>query len=327
LTQGPEAVKKGGQANKGEMTMLWRKLKKVGWQVAAALGALSLTACATVPEQTPQAAVQAEARPAMWRVSDADTTIYLFGTIHLLPEGVNWRTPGLERALQASDELVTEVVFPEDPAVMAQTMMKLALSPGQPPVLERVPEAVRPALAERIKRSAVPEQVLNQLETWAVVMMLMSTSFQELGLNPELGVERAVEAVFKERGRPESGLETLEQQLGFFDGLSEEAQRAMLASVAEDTETSRAQFMAMMEAWRTGDVEAISRTFDTELEAHPELLDVLLRRRNANWTDWIAERLQRPGTVFVAVGAGHLAGPHSVQNMLAARGISAQRVQ
>jgi uncharacterized protein len=307
--------------------MLWRKLKKAVWQSVAAFGAFSLTACATVPVEAPQAAVQAQARPAMWRVSDADTTIYMFGTIHLLPKGVNWRTPALERALQTSDELVIEVVLPEDPTIAAQTMMKLALSPGQPPVLERVPEAVSPALAERIKLSAVPEQVLNQLETWAVVMTLMSTSFRELGLDPDLGVERSVEAVFKGQGKPVTGLETLEQQLGFFDGLSEEAQRAMLTSVAEDTETSRAQFMAMMEAWRTGDVEAISRTFDTELEAHPELLEVLLRRRNAHWTDWIAGRLQQPGTVFVAVGAGHLAGPNSVQNMLAARGISAKRVQ
>jgi uncharacterized protein len=83
----------------------------------------------------------------------------------------------------------------------------------------------------------------------------------------------------------------------------------------------------MLDAWSRGDLKGIARTFDDETQMSPELKDALMRRRNARWAEWLARRLDRPGTVFVAVGAGHLAGADSVQKMLEARGIKAKRVQ
>ncbi len=58
----------------------------------------------------------------------------------------------------------------------------------------------------------------------------------------------------------------------------------------------------------------------------PELYEALLTRRNRAWTDWLIARLDRPGTVLFAVGAGHLAGRVSVQSMLAGRGFTARRI-
>jgi len=63
------------------------------------------------------------------------------------------------------------------------------------------------------------------------------------------------------------------------------------------------------------------------LEATPELAQVLLIQRNARWAQWIKQRLTQPGTVFIAVGAGHLAGKGSVQEQLKALGISSARVK
>ena len=284
-----------------------------------------LTAAVAAPAQAPKAA--AAARPAMWKVADADTTIYLFGTIHLLPEGLAWRSGAVEQALSGADELVLEVANVSDPMAAAGVMMKLGLSPGLPPVAQRVPKDKQAALKAMIAESGVPEAVLDRMETWAVGLSLLGVTFKRLGLDPELGVETQIEAPFRKSGRKVVGLENVEEQLGFFDTLSEDAQRAFLISTLDDSEEARAQFKAMLDAWVKGDVKGVARTFNDETALSPELRAKLLGARNARWAEWLDARMDRPGTVFVAVGAGHLAGTDSVQALLKKRGLKAKRVQ
>jgi uncharacterized protein YbaP (TraB family) len=267
------------------------------------------------------------ARPALWKVADEDTTLYLFGTIHLLPEGRAWRSPEFDAALTGSDELVLEVADIDDMMATAQAMAKLGVSPGLPPIAERVPVEKRAALRAMIAESGYPEAVLDRLETWAAALPLLGVTFKRLGLDPKLGVERQIGAPFRTAGKKVTGLETVEQQFGFFDTLSEEGQRALLLSVVEDNKDTQAQFRAMLDAWSSGDVKGVARTFDDETQISPELKSVLMSRRNAAWADWLERRMETPGTVFVAVGAGHLAGGESVQAMLRKKGLKAKRVQ
>jgi uncharacterized protein YbaP (TraB family) len=293
-----------------------------GLKKALALaGALAVAACASM-QATP-----APKGPALWKVSDADTTIYLFGTIHLLPEGQAWRTPVLEQAIDSSDELVIETILGNDPQASARRLMRLGSSPGLPPLVERVPEARRAALTKFIKDAGIPAGALDRLETWAAALTLTSVSFQQLGLNPALGVEKGLEANYEGKKLPISGLETVDQQLGYFDGLSESAQRDFLLSVLEDPNAAKREFNEMLKVWSVGDVKGIARTFDAGLKNSPELRGVLIGKRNANWAEWIDKRLEKPGTVMVAVGAGHLAGAESVQEMLRAKGVKAVRIQ
>jgi uncharacterized protein YbaP (TraB family) len=266
-------------------------------------------------------------RPAMWKVADADTIVYLFGTIHLLPEGRGWRTPAMDEALARADELVLEVADIDDMMESARAMAKLGMSPGLPPIAERVPESKRAALRAMIAESGYPEAVYDRLETWAAALPLLGVSFKRLGLDPTLGVERQIGNPFRAAGKTVTGLETVEQQLGYFDTLSEDAQRALLLSVVEDSADTKAQFKAMLDAWASGDLKGIERTFDDETQMSPELKAALMSRRNAAWADWLERRMERPGTVFVAVGAGHLAGRDSVQTMLKKKGLKAKRVQ
>lgn len=291
----------------------------MNWLRLALAGLLPLTACAA--EAAPAA------RPAMWKVADADTTVYLFGTIHLLPEGQGWRTPVMESALAGADELVLEVADVDDMMASAQAMAKLGMAPGLPPIVERVPEDKRAALRAMIAESGYPEKLFDRLETWAAALPLLGVTFKRLGLDPALGVERQIGAPFKTSGKTVTGLETVEQQLGYFDTLSEDAQRALLLSVVEDSKETRTQFKAMLDAWAKGDLKGIERTFDDETQMSPELKAALMSKRNAAWAEWLAKRMEKPGTVFVAVGAGHLAGADSVQTMLRKKGLKAKRVQ
>jgi uncharacterized protein YbaP (TraB family) len=289
------------------------------WLRAALAGLLPLTACAA--EAAPAA------KPAMWKVADADTTLYLFGTIHLLPEGQGWRTARMDEALARADELVLEVANVDDMMASAQAMARLGMSPGLPPIAQRVPEGKRTALRAMIAESGYPEAVYDRLETWAAAIPLLGVTFKRLGLDPSLGIERQIGNPFRASGKAVTGLETIEQQLGYFDTLSESAQRDLLLSVVEDSAETRAEFKTMLAAWASGDLKGIERSFDDETRMSPELKSALMSRRNAAWADWLARRMDKPGTVFVAVGAGHLAGPDSVQAILKKKGLKAKRVQ
>ena len=129
----------------------------------ALLAALSLAACGNTEAKAPATA----ARPAMWKVADADTTIYLFGTIHLLPKGLKWTTPAMTKAMAASQALVLEVALDKDPEVLGAVMMKLAKTPGLPPILDRIEPAKRAALQKVIADSSLSPTYLDGLETWA----------------------------------------------------------------------------------------------------------------------------------------------------------------
>jgi uncharacterized protein len=148
-----------------------------------------------------------------------------------------------------------------------------------------------------------------------------------LKVSPDDGAEKQLTALFAAARKPVSGLETTPQQLGYFDTLSAKAQQTFLESMVDDSEGADLEFRKMIRAWGQGDEKAIALSFDDELKLSPELADVLLRQRNRNWTAWIAKRMEKPGAIFVAVGAGHLAGPDSVQNMLAKQGFKTTRVQ
>ena len=273
-----------------------------------------------------QARAPQTAKPALWQVSDADTTIYLFGTIHLLPSDLKWRTPKLDQALTSSQELVVETIIDDkNPAKLMSAMASIGLAKGLPPIVERVPPAKRVALRAAIKKSGVPETAYNAMKTWMAAFLLLSNQFRDMGLSG--GVEGVLRNDFIASNKPIGELETNLEQLSFFDRLPEAAQRNLLEGALEENTTVKRDFGGMLDAWSRGDVKGIAKTFDHDLSTSPELRDSLIRQRNANWSKWIERRMTQPGAVLIAVGAGHLAGPHSVLEMLKKDGYKIQRVE
>ena len=267
-------------------------------------------------------------RPALWVVSDPDTTVYLFGTIHLLPKGVDWQSGKVSEALARSDELVIETIIDEkNPMQFMSALQSLAHSPGLPPLRERVAPDKRAAVDAAIKASGLPAPVYDKMETWAAAFLLLGSKFREIGLAAEEGVEIILRRSFVEKNKPIEALETIVEQLGFFDRLPEDAQRALLEGAIGTDGDMKAEFGAMLDAWKTGDVEKIAKTFDKDLGETPALRDALMVQRNRNWAQWIDKRMAEPGSVMLAVGAGHLAGSESVQSHLEAKGYRVQRVQ
>lgn len=288
----------------------------------ALLGVGASAACA-MPEAAPSAA-----KPALWQVSDPDTNIYLFGTIHLLPQNYRWRSALFDKAVGESQSLVVETFVDEaHPEQIGGVLMQLGLLPKPLPLAERVAADKREALNAAVAKSGIPPVTLDRLETWAAAFMLISNQFRELGLEGSEGVESVLRQSFTQSGKPIDQLESNTEQLGFFDSLPEDAQRALLEGAIEQPGEMRSHFDAMLQAWTRGDVKAIAKSFNDDLSGSPALSDALVRRRNSNWSKWVKRRLSRPGTVMVAVGAGHLAGSESVVEMLRRDGYKVRRLQ
>jgi uncharacterized protein YbaP (TraB family) len=157
-------------------------------------------------------------------------------------------------------------------------------------------------------------------------MTLSSIQMLNLGLNPEAGVESILTAAANEVNKPISGLETAEQQLGFFDNLSKDAQVFMLKSGIEDWDEGEKALADMLEDWSAGDIAGLADLMNEAMAEQPELNEALLTARNARWAEWVKTRLEAPGTVFLAVGAGHIGGEDSLFDMLDDDGITAERI-
>lgn len=283
---------------------------------------------AAAPAHPPASAAPAP-HPALWKLSDADTTIWLFGTIHILPAGTKWMDPAIKRAVDASQSLTLEAVLDQDPTLVATVLLKIGHAEGLPPLADRVPADQRGQLDALVKASGLPTGFLDGMKTWAAALMLTGAALQQIGVDAAAspGVEPQLTALFRAADKPVEGLETAELQLGYFDKLPESAQRSFLVATLDSPAKAKADFQKMLGAWQKGDPAAIEKSFADDPEFTPALRDLLIRQRDRAWADTLAKRLDQPGTVFVAVGAGHLVGPDSVQTMLAAKGLKVVRVQ
>ena len=268
------------------------------------------------------------ARPALWEVSDPDTTIYLFGTIHLLPDDLQWRTPAFDQAVASSQQLVVEtIVDQQNLQSIRDAEMQLGFGKKLPPVAQRVPPSKLPLLRTAIAKSGLQEKVLDQMDTWLAAISLLGVQFREMGLKGSHGPEEILRQQFLSANKPIGELESNVEQFGYFDRLPENAQRALLEGAIEPSAMASKEFAQMLGPWGRGDVKAIGTTFNKEFAGSPALKQALLVQRNANWAKWIEQRIAQPGTIMVAVGAGHLAGSSSVLELLKRDGYQVKRLQ
>jgi uncharacterized protein YbaP (TraB family) len=298
-------------------------LKSLFRRTFAALGFAGLLFGAPAAAKAPQAA-----HPALWAVSDADTTIYLFGTIHLLPEHYQWRTAKFDKAVKGSQQLMVETIIDDkNPTKLMSVVASMGFAKGLPPIADRVSADKRGPLEAAIAKTGVPRPIFDQMKTWTAGFILLGDQFKGMGLKGDEGVEAVLRESFGADKKPVGELETNAEQIGFFNTLPESAQRALLEGALDNNYDADKEFAGMLNAWAKGDVQGIARTFDRDLGASPALEQALLHNRNANWSRWIEQRMGNPGSIMIAVGAGHLAGPDSVIAMLQRDGYRVRRVQ
>jgi len=279
----------------------------------ALAGALALAGCGEPAREWPAPS------PALWEVSGRNgEKAWLFGTIHALPNGVEWRTRAFERAFARSDLLMVEIGDLGDSGAAARAFKDFATTQGMPALSARAAPADRPAVGALMDRAGMDDADFWDTETWAAALILANAVRESESGN---GVDRDL----LDDGKPVEALETFAAQFDRFDRLSESDQRRFLAAVAR--EAGREDAEAQAEAWLTGDLDALERRIERELNAQPALRQALLTERNAYFAARVAETMEKRRAPFVAVGAGHMLGPGGLPAQLAERGYSVRRVQ
>lgn len=265
---------------------------------AASIAAMPVVQPATV-QQAPSVTVsQVPDHPALWVINDSDTIIYLFGTFHALDGKSDWFEQAVKTAFSASDQLMLETLVPE-----------------QPPIA--------PAPVSIPKGGTVVSLAPSASSLLATSRTVMSAG-RSRGMSTDRGADAVLREAAEETGKPVGGLETFEFQMKMFTSLNDTPK-----AVAPDPETVRALSIVLAQleaAWNRGDIDGFAPMLLQMQAQSPDMYKTMFVERNARWAKWIANRLKTPGTVFVAVGAGHLSGPDSVQNQLSMLGVKSARI-
>jgi len=272
----------------------------VNFLIAAALAAASPQATPAALATPPSDAPPTDVRPALFAVGDADTTVYIFGTFHALDGQTDWFEDNVRGAFESSNELVLETLVPEGP--------------------------------DRRQLSTMPQYrgLMTPSASFLATTRMAINAGRSQGMQVDNGADMILRHVAEAEGKPVAGLETLESQLAMFNKMPAATTREPRpGEPVEQTSPMDSLSKAMAEmqaAWKRGDQSVFVRMLGQLKASSPDTYRMMFTERNARWADWIRARLQTPGTVFVAVGAGHLAGKDSLLVQLAERGIPSQRV-
>lgn len=293
-------------------------------RLAALLLGLGLLAAAVL---APARVMARDADPALWVVRDADTTIYLFGTVHLLPKGLAWFDEAVATAFQASDELTLELLPIDDPAAVAPLVLRFAVDPAGRTMAQRLSPGEHAAYGQALERLGLPAAALEPMEPWFITMTLSALQYVKAGLDPQSGAESVLARAARQAGKRITAFETPEQQFAMLDATPEAEQLTGLRELLQKPETTRKLTSQLLEAWARGDAEATGSLLNDSLSRTPQTRRLLLSDRNRRWAQQLEQRMTRPGVVFVAVGAGHLTGPDSVQELLRQAGFKVERIR
>jgi len=283
--------------------------------------ALTMLACACAAPAFAQ-----EVRPALFVARDADSTLYLFGTVHVRRPGAAWGGPDAQAALAEADEVWTEMdISTAGEVAVRRLTLERGMAPADQPLSSWLSDKERTQLAALTARLGVSSAVFEGMRPWLAALTLSFIPISQSGYDPGAGVDRAVRSAAGDAGFRH--FETAEDQIGFFADLSEAAQRQMLREAIREAEAGAEQLDEMSSAWERGDLAVLEASIIADMrEAYPELYAVIFKRRNHVWVDVLAHEMDGAGVDFVAVGAGHLLGPDGLVTLLRARGVNVERV-
>lgn len=265
--------------------------------------------------------------PALWVLRDADSTIYLFGTIHFLRPDTDWRTGQVSTALAEAQSIVLEVADPEDRAAVVPLIQQHGMSPERPLSSLLTPDEFQRLgyAAETLGASAAQ---MDPMRPWLAGVMLSGAIPARGGFDAASGADVSLRAEAARSSLTVRGLETPADQIRMLSGFPEDGQLAFLRNTLDTFEQAPTELGRLADAWTRGDVDGIAEiTLEPMKARSPTVYETVIVDRNRRWAGQIAEMLESSGTTFVAVGALHLAGNDSVQSLLRQRGFETVRIQ
>lgn len=298
-------------------------------------GALLIFACAANAET--RAANASPPVPLLWKVSDADNSVYLLGSFHLLKPTDYPLSKDVDAAFADAESLVFEMP-PEEMSspALAMQMGQAALRGDGTQLNSELPastvallDAWLKANAAELQKAGMTPQVMQMFEPWFVGLMISITEMTKQGLDPKLGLDAHLAAEAAAAGKPTAGLETGAQQIAFLDGMGRAEQLQFLAEALSDSRDAKKETAKLHAAWRNGKADVLWQDMAVRMKKeYPDLYQRINVARNDAWVPKIEKRLieSSKDDTLVVVGALHLLGADGVVEKLRAKGYTVERV-
>ena len=268
----------------------------------------------------------ARAEPALWLVSGGDSEVWLFGSVHLLPEGGFTVDGALEDALNEAERVCMEIDPDEqDEATTTSITLARAVDPDGRDLFELL-GADAGRVREAAQSAEIPLEALAMFEPLFAGLTVSVMALQAHGYDVQHGVEQVIQAKAREAGKSGCGLETLDGQLGMLDALPASLQSEILLQAIEEAAEIESLIEPMLAAWRSGDEHGLVKSLEEDFDGYPELAEALIYERNERWAEQVATLAAGDDDVLVVVGAMHLVGTRGLPALLKERGFRVERL-
>jgi uncharacterized protein YbaP (TraB family) len=263
----------------------------------------------------------------VWAIHGDHNTVYLAGSVHLLKAADSRLPPAFDRAYGGSKALVMELdVSRVDPMQAASWMMEHGMLKEGTTLRATIGEDRYRRVSAEAERLGVPVEVADLLEPWALGLQLLEMQYVQLGFDPQQGVEQQLQHRAQTDGKPISGLETMDEQLGVLQGMSYPDQARFLDMIVTEMHDVDKETQSVITAWRTGDAAKLAALLSDEYKSFPALYRLLVTDRNKRWVPQIEKLLHGNQDCFVVVGALHLVGDGGLLDLMRRDGYKAEAV-
>lgn len=290
--------------------------------VALTIGAVAMASGAAAAESDATTRMaDIAAHPALWTVHSKAATAYLFGSIHLLPSNIDWHTQAIDTAIASADVFVFEAPMDDaGKAAIANFIAQHGSLPAGTTLTSLLPPKTRKDYGQALALTQISPTALDHERPWLASIMLDVGFLQRLHYMVDGGVDRQIYAIAERRKKRVRAFETPEQQLALFMPKNEKLEIAEFDADLKQFQSEQGTIGAMVDAWGAGDVKAVGRLMNKDLDSVPGAKKLLIDDRNAAWVKQIDTMLGEHAVYFITVGTGHLAGPRGVPALLRAQG-------
>jgi uncharacterized protein len=270
--------------------------------------------------------VRADEKSLLWKVSKGSSSVYVLGSIHYLRSENYPLKKAILDAFETSKRLVLEIDLNATSGEAAQrVMLEKALFRDGTSLPQNISAETYQLAAERAAQLGIDIGIFNPMKPWFAAMNLIAIKLKALRLDPRRGVDQYLAGEAKRRGKPTSGLETVEFQIGLLDQLSKKNQEAMLRETVRELDLLDRNIDEIVRAWIEGDEAVLAKLLLAGMVEFPEIHQKVIVERNRRWAPEIEKLLEQGSGALIVVGAAHLVGPDGVIEMLKTKGYSVEQ--
>ncbi len=269
----------------------------------------------------------ATGKHSLWKVQGKKNSVYVFGSIHFLKKEFYPLPQPVEEAYRKSSLVVFETDIEKMQTPEAhEKIAKVGKLPEDESLDQKISPETYEKLQAYLKKVGIPEHGLDGYRPWMTAVALLGIELQNLGFDPEQGVEKYFLGKAQQDKKAMAGLETVDFQISLFGEFSKGEQEEMLKETLAEVSRFKTILDEMIEAWKTGNDKALDKLILEEMRGFPNLYKKLLLDRNKNWADSLEKMLNDEKDIFVTVGYGHLVGKESVIELLQKKGFKIEQL-